>query len=194
MPTIDKRTNSPSGNGTLDSILKGKAIVQQRLEGHANPDYFTKGLTDADYIRISEEGTEDIASRSIAGTAKDVLVSAAKGVVGLGEAAVGLADIPTFGRVGKAMEDYLGYDAGATQKVLSDFYSEPQKAAFSEVEKAQGFFDTAKSMLQHPSTIAHALVESGPQMLGSAAMARKLIALSPPRLWVWLESWIILRM
>lgn len=173
---IDNRNRDLSGDGTLESILKGKAIVQQRLSGETNPDFFTKSLTDDDYIRIGQAGTKDIEKRTIAGTAKDVLISGAKGVVGLGEAVVGLADIPTGGRVGKAMEDYLGYDSGATQKFLSDFYSDAQKASFSEVEKAQGFFDTAKGMLKHPSTIVHALVESGPQMLGSAAMARKLMA------------------
>ena len=41
------------------------------------------------------------------GTAKDVAITVAKGGVGLGEAAVGLADIPTLGRVGKGMEKYL---------------------------------------------------------------------------------------
>lgn len=163
--------------GTLQSILKGKAIVNQRLAGQANPDFWKKDLTDKDYLRISAEGTKDIApSRTLAGTAKDVAVTAAKGVVGLGEAAVGLADIPTLGRAGKAMEDYLGYDAGATQAFLGEFYSEPQKAAFSEVEKAKGFWDTTKTMIQHPSTIAHMAVESMPSMLGSAAMAKKILA------------------
>lgn len=174
MPTINNRIK-PDKDGTLESILKGKAVVQQRLENYANPDFFTKSLTDDDYIRIGQEGTQDIAARTVGGTIKDVGITAAKGVVGLGEAAVGLADIATGGHAGKAMEDYLGYDAGATQAFLGEFYSDAQKEAFSEAEKAKGFWDTTKAMLENPSTIAHALIESGPQMLGSAAMARKLL-------------------
>ena len=114
--------------------------------------------------------------RTLGGTLKDVAISAGKGVVGLGEAAVGLADIPTFGRVGKGMEEYLGYDPAATQEFLGEFYSPAQKEAFRKVEAAEGFLGTAGTMLRHPSTIGHAVVESAPQMLGGAAAARKLIA------------------
>ena len=114
--------------------------------------------------------------RTLSGTLKDVAISAGKGVVGLGEAAVGLADIPTFGRVGKGMEEYLGYDPAATQEFLGEFYSPAQKEAFRKVEAAEGFLGTAGTMLRHPSTIGHAVVESAPQMLGGAAAARKLIA------------------
>ncbi|OEU69107.1 MAG: hypothetical protein BA863_04060 [Desulfovibrio sp. S3730MH75] len=170
------KNRSKQDEGTLQSILRGKSIVDQRLAGRANPEFWKKGLTDKDYLRIGTEGTKDISPRrTVGGTAKDIAITAAKGVVGLGEAAVGLADIPTLGRAGKALES-IGYDAGATQEFLGDFYSEPQKKAFSEVEKAEGFWGTTKAMLQHPTTIAHAVLESGPQMLGSAAMARKLLA------------------
>lgn len=114
--------------------------------------------------------------RTISGTIKDVAVSGVKSVVGFGESAVGLADIPTLGRAGKAMEDYLGYDPETTQEFLSRFYSPAQKRAISEVGKAKGFGGTIRKSLQYPSTIGHAIIESVPQMLGGAAVARKLLA------------------
>ena len=120
---------------------------------------------------------EEPAGRTIGGTVKDIGISVAKGVVGLGEAAVGLADIPTFGIVGKTMEGYLGYDPKKTQEFLSEFYSPEQKRAFGEVEQAVGFLGTIKESLKHPSTIGHAAVESFPLMLGGAAAARGLLAI-----------------
>jgi hypothetical protein len=154
----------------------GRAVVQERVVGYSHPEILTRGITDDDYIAMGRESLKEKTRRTLGGTIKDIAVSGAKGVVGLGEAAVGLADIPTLGRVGRGMEKYLGYDPAATQEFLSQGYSSAQKAAFEEVEKAKGFVGTAKAMLKHPSTIGHAVVESAPQMLGGAAAARKLVA------------------
>jgi len=118
---------------------------------------------------------EEVPGRTVGGTLKDVAISAGRGVVGLGEAAVGLADIPTLGHVGKALES-LGYDPEATKEFLGQYYSPAQKAATEEVGRARGFIGKGKAMLQHPSTIGHAVVESAPLMLGGAAGARALLA------------------
>ena len=120
---------------------------------------------------------EEPVARTIGGTIKDIGVSVAKGVIGLGEAAVGLADIPTFGIVGKTMEGYLGYDPKKTQEFLGEFYSPVQKKAFGEVEQAVGFLGTIKESLKHPSTIGHYAIESFPLMLGGASAARGLLAI-----------------
>lgn len=115
--------------------------------------------------------------RTIGGTLKDIAVTGAKGVVGLGEAVVGLADIPTLGRAGKAMEDYLGYDPETTQEFLGKYYSPAQKAAFAEVEKAKGFVGTIKAAIENPSTIGHSFIQTFPLMLGGAASARTLLGI-----------------
>lgn len=70
--------------GTLQSILKGKSIVDQRLEGQANPEFWKKDLTDDDYLRIGTEGTKDIGQRS---TLKEAASAVARGVPALGKLA-----------------------------------------------------------------------------------------------------------
>lgn len=110
-------------------------------------------------------------SRSAADIARDVGVTALKGAVGLPAAFVGLADIPTGGRVGKALEG-AGIKFKETQDILSGQYSEQQQAANKKVQEADGFVDTTVTALQNPSTIATAIGESIPQMLGGAGIAR----------------------
>lgn len=104
----------------------------------------------------------------------DIPVALAKGVVGAGEAAVGLADLATGGQAGKALHDATGYDPKATKELLDEQYSPQQKAAKAEVDQATGFTGKAKAMLQNPSTIGEAVVESAPLMLGGGAAAQGL--------------------
>ena len=116
--------------------------------------------------------------RTALGTAADVGVSLAKGVVGAGEAAVGLANIPTLGRAGKALEK-VGYDPKKTQSVLSDLYSPAQQSANKKLEEAKGFIPSLKTAVQNPSTIGHAIVESVPSILGGGALARGVLKVAP---------------
>lgn len=116
-------------------------------------------------------GKPDGQGRTALNVAQDVGVTALKGAVGLPEAFVGLADIPTGGRVGKALDD-LGVKFGETQKALDTFYSAPQQEANKRVRDAQGFVPTMAAALENPSTIATTIGESIPQMLGGAGLAR----------------------
>jgi hypothetical protein len=125
---------------------------------------------------FSRYGDDVSPERTFWGTLGDIGITTAKGIVGLGESAVGIADIPTLGLVGKAMEKGLGYDPKLTREVLETGYSPAQKAAQHRVGRAEGFIETAKEMLKSPSTIAHGALESAPLMLGGASIARKLIA------------------
>ncbi|MBO7410678.1 MAG: hypothetical protein J6T92_02020, partial [Ottowia sp.] len=47
-----------------------------------------------------------------------------KGAVGVGEAAVGLADLATGGRAGKWMQDTLGYDPQRAREIMGEWQSE----------------------------------------------------------------------
>ncbi len=109
-------------------------------------------------------------------TAGDVLVSGAKSIVGFGETAVGLTDLLTMGRSGKALEKYAGYDPKMTHDFLSNMYSSAQKLANRKVEGAEGFFNTVKEMAKNPSTIGHAVVETAPQIMGGVAAAKSLLS------------------
>jgi len=145
-------------------------------KGVGYEDFLSQAGYDED-LQVSQpkKGT----GRTLAGTAGDVLVSAGKGIVGLGGAAVGLLDLPTGGAVGKGLEKYTGYDLEATQRFLGSLYSDPQQEAFRKVAEAEGFTGKAKAMLQHPSTIAHSVIEALPSMGGGAAAARSAIGLLP---------------
>ncbi|MGJ7553054.1 hypothetical protein ACSFBI_03590 [Variovorax sp. RB3P1] len=116
--------------------------------------------------------------RSALDVAKDIGVTALKGAVGLPQAVVGLADIPTGGRVGKALDD-AGVRFKDTQDFLADQYSDAQKAANKKVAAADGFVGTAQAMIENPSTIATSVGESIPQMLGGAGVARGLLKVAP---------------
>lgn len=116
--------------------------------------------------------------RTFLGTLGDVGVTALKGAVGLPASFVGLADIPTGGRVGKALEE-AGYRPEDTQKILDTWYSDAQQAANRKVQQAEGFVDTLGTALQNPSTILTTAGESLPQMIGGAGIARGLMRAAP---------------
>lgn len=113
--------------------------------------------------------------RSATEILQDAAVVAAKGAIGLPEAFVGLADIPTGGAVGKFLEEEAGFRPGETKKMLDGYYSDAQKEANLRVQMADGFIDTLDQATSNPSTIATTVGESLPQMLGGAAVARGLL-------------------
>ena len=104
----------------------------------------------------------------------DPLVGLAQGVVGAGEAAVGIADIPTFGAAGKALSA-VGYDPKGTKEFMQEWKSPEQQAAERKVQEAQGFTDTITTALQNPSSISNVIAESLPSMIGGAAIGKKVL-------------------
>ena len=101
----------------------------------------------------------------------DSAVSLAKGVVGVPEALVGMADLASGGRAGKAVQD-LGVDFKTAKEMLAEHYSPEQKAANEKINQTKGFFPTIGAMLRNPSTIAQQAIESSPTMLPGAGVAR----------------------
>lgn len=108
----------------------------------------------------------------------DTGVSLTKGVIGVPEALVGLADIPTGGYAGKAAES-LGFRPKDAKAALDELYSPEQQAANREVQQARGFVDTTVAALRNPSTIVQSAVESAPSLLPAGAVARGAVALAP---------------
>jgi hypothetical protein len=117
--------------------------------------------------------------RTFGDTAKDIGITALKGAIGLPQAFAGLADIPTGGRVSKALEG-AGLRFSEAQKALEEAYSPAQKEAMRRVGAAQGFLPTVKEAIVNPSVPLAAIGESLPQMLGGAGIARGLIAKGVP--------------
>jgi len=108
----------------------------------------------------------------------DPAISALKGAIALPEAVVGLADIPTGGFVGR-LANKAGYRPAEARKILDEYYSPEQKAAFQKVSEAKGFIPTVTEALKNPSTIAHSVIESAPSMLGGAGIARGVLKAAP---------------
>lgn len=114
----------------------------------------------------------------------DPALSVAKGIVGLGEAAVGLADIPTMGYAGKGVEAVTEKVFGGTSKDLQNFLQSlktpEQLAAEHEVAKAKGFTGTLGALVENPNAITDLVLQSFPQMLGGIGVARYAVAKGLP--------------
>lgn len=119
-----------------------------------------------------------VPGRTILGTAKDIGISALSGAIGLPESLVGLADIPTGGRVGEFLES-VGFRPAEARRILEEELSPAQKEAGRKVAEAEGFFPTIKEAIKSPSVIARTAIESAPSILGGAGLARGVLAFAP---------------
>ena len=88
-------------------------------------------------------------------------IKLAQGVVGVPEAAVGVADLVTSGQAGKLVES-AGVRFKDAKDFMGEYLSPEQKTADAEVAKAEGFFPTVGAMVSNPSTIVGSVVESAP--------------------------------
>ena len=142
-------------------------------------------LVDPTFTKQAHDDINNLTNveRTFMGTLGDVGTVALKSAVGLPQALVGLADIPTMGYAGKGVEA-LGINFKRTQEILSGkegetllSYSAAQQAANQRVADVDGFTQTLSTMLENPSTIATMVGESLPQMLGGAAIGRAALSL-----------------
>ncbi len=125
-----------------------------------------KALTDADV------GIE-APSRGFKGWARDVAATAVKGAIGVPEAIVGLADIPTGGRVGKFLENEggsVGFRPKEAKELVNDWHSDATKEAQRKFQQADGIGGKFMAAVENPSNIVTAVGESLPSMgLGGVA-------------------------
>ena len=163
----------------IDPIEDKRRVLRAEMDhGIKQSDNFRRWV-ESDPENVKLVGSKDIESmlaidRTIGGTFRDIGVTALKGAVGLPQAFVGLADIPTLGYAGKGLEQ-IGFRFNETQKILDEMFSPAQQAANLRVSGADGFVETLTSALQNPSVIAKTVGESLPQMLGGATVARELL-------------------
>lgn len=102
----------------------------------------------------------------------------AKGVIGVPEAVVGVADLATGGQAGKLVES-AGVRFKDAKGVLDEWKSPEQKAIDEKVQKAEGFFPTLGAMVQNPSSIVDAAIESAPSILAGGVASRGALAVAP---------------
>ena len=137
-------------------------------------------FTDADFAKLAHDDVENLAGieRTVAGTLRDVGVTAIKGAVGLPNAAVGLVDILAGGRLGRGL-DSIGVRFNDASKILDDWFSPAQQEANRKVQQAEGFLDTMSAAISNPSTIGVTVGESLPQMAAGGLIGRGILALAP---------------
>jgi hypothetical protein len=117
-------------------------------------------------VKKREEGY----TRSVSDEVINAGITFLKGAIGLPEAFVGLADIPTRGAIGKFLED-AGYKPREANEILDQYLSEAQQAANRRVSETKGFIPTIGALVKNPSVIATSIGESLPQMIGGAGVA-----------------------
>ena len=148
----------------IDSFLNDKSTPATKSSGTDQIDSF---LSDA-----------PVQGRGALGFARDAGVALAKGIIGVPEAGVGIADLVTGGQAGKLAES-AGIRFKDAKDALSELYTPQQQAANKEVNDAKGFFPTVGAMLRNPSTIADQAIESAPTMITGGLAARGLMAAVP---------------
>ncbi|MBB6559573.1 N12 class adenine-specific DNA methylase [Acidovorax soli] len=113
--------------------------------------------------------------KGMGGFVKDAALSLAKGVVAVPEAAVGLGDIVTGGRVGKVLENDegdLGFRPKLAKEFLGEMHTEKYKEQQAQFQQADGIIDKTMMALSNPSLIANPVIESLPAMGAGGAMGR----------------------
>lgn len=106
------------------------------------------------------------------GTAKDMGIKAAAGVVDVAQSAVGLASLASGGKAGEILRD-LGWNPEEATKFLNSKTSEAQQAADQAVHDAKGFIETVVAYAQNPRAIAGGVAEAAPGIASMGLAARK---------------------
>ena len=164
-----------SSTEILDALDRANALGGYRLKEARKAGLDDDQIAEALQPKKAPEAPEQSGWRRAA----DVGISALKGAIGVPEAAVGLADIPTMGLAGKAAES-IGFRPKEAKAALDEFLSDKQKAANKAVEDTKGFFPTIGAALQNPSVIGHSIVESIPSIGAGGVVARGLGAMVSP--------------
>ena len=117
--------------------------------------------------------------KGVAGHAKDAGLHLLKGAISVPELAVGLADIPTGGRVGKLLENeggLVGFRPKEAKGILSRYHTEQYKQQQQDFADADGILGKAKVAVQNPSLITGTLLESAPAIGAGGVGARGIMA------------------
>lgn len=114
------------------------------------------------------------------GRARDLALDYASGAAGAAEGALGLADLATGGAtsgVTQALRERLNEG----QRLLAQGYSEARKGEEQQIEAAEGFFDTAVTMLANPQATLGRIVQSAPSMLVAGGVGNVALRAALPR-------------
>ena len=164
--------------GAIGAPSEGIGNLIPRPQGQVNAEGQITGMTRDQYAEALRKREEQTPIRSAKDVAVDAGVTFLKSAIGLPEAYVGLADIPTMGYAGKLLKQ-AGYNPKESKEILDTYLSEAQQVANRKVSEAEGFLPTIGAALQNPSVIATSIAESIPQMLGGASIAKGILKAAP---------------
>lgn len=132
--------------------------------------------TQADFAKLAHDDSGPLSA--VGRVMGDLGIDVVKSLVGFPQAIVGIADIPTLGRVGRTLES-VGYRPSEAQKLLDTLYSESTREAQRAVGEAEGFTGTMTALAQNPRALVSTIIQSLPQMIGGAAIARGILTAAP---------------
>lgn len=124
-----------------------------------------------------DDGDGKSTSRSASDYARDAAAWTVKGAIAVPEAAVGLADLATGGRVGKFLENeggMVGFRPKPAREAVNEWHSDATKEAQRKFQEAEGLGGKFKAAVENPSNIVGAVVESLPAMGAGGVAARAL--------------------
>lgn len=167
-----KSLSSEQQEGMIDNAFNDQIASDPRFNDLSSEQQ--QGMRDKYTQSVHNNALGDYdtpAERGLSGFALDTGVDLAKGVVGAGEAVVGVLDIATVNTVGDMLSK-VGYDPELTKEFLSEGYSESRVESNKAVADAKGFVETLKALVEHPDVAFGSIIESAPLTVGSAAVAK----------------------
>ncbi|WIF21962.1 methyltransferase [Shewanella phage vB_SbaS_Y11] len=120
--------------------------------------------------------------KGFGGHALDAGLSLLSGAVSVPEAVVGLADIPTGGRVGKFLENEggaLGFRPKEAKEAIAGAKTERSRQQLQDFQEAEGFGAKFGQALENKSLITNTILESLPAMGAGGVVGRGLGAVAP---------------
>jgi len=99
--------------------------------------------------------------------AKDTGLSVVKGLVNLSESVTGIADILSFGTVGKILAKTGYYDPEGANKFYAGLQSGTSRDQQQNVQEAKGFVNSLKAIAVNPAALLDSVVSSLPSMVVS---------------------------
>lgn len=114
-----------------------------------------------------------------ADAARDVGVTALRAALMVPQTVIGLADIPTGGRVGRFLEDRLGIRPQEAARIAAGWASDELQLARQRVEDAEGFVETLGAAARDPAVVAAAVAESLPSVALGGLIGRGITKVAP---------------
>lgn len=112
-----------------------------------------------------DPSTAKAVNKGFSGHARDLGASLMGGLAAVPDIAVGVADLYTGGRAGKAVDNLSdNFKLGQAQKYWQDQKTDQAKVQSQQFSDAEGIIDKTKVALSNPSMIANTVTESLPSM------------------------------